>query len=168
MEPIRSVAEILEPCNGKTSESVRLELGKQMKHVQENFTAAGDQEMVKNVLSYTGGFWNGLFTCYDYPYIPRTNNDLERFFRNTKKKHRRTTGLRSWNEYILRCGEYIVFVDDALQQTDIIQRLSGVSYEVYKAEAKQWKLRLSESTKRRQFRNAPLEYLKRVELKWMR
>jgi hypothetical protein len=167
MGPIRSIAEILEPSHDKTSDSVRLELGKQIKHVQENFTLEGDRDMVKSVLSYTEGFWNGLFTCYDHPYMPRTNNDLERFFRNTKKKHRRTTGLRSWNEYILRSGEYIVFVDDALQQTDIVQRLSRVSYDAYKAEARQWRLRLSESTKRRQFRNDPLTYLNKVELKWM-
>ncbi|WAH37544.1 hypothetical protein [Alicyclobacillus dauci] len=167
MQPIKSIAAILEPSHDKTSDSVRLELAKQLKNVRENFTAVGDEEMVKTVLSYTDGFWNGLFTCYDHSYMPRTNNDLERFFRNTKKKHRRTTGLRSWNEYILRCGEYIVFVDDALQQTDIVQRLSSVSYDMYKAEVKQWRLRLSESTKRRQFRNDPMAYLKKVEFKWM-
>ncbi len=167
MVPIRSIAKALEPSNNKTSESVRLELTAQLKVMQDTFTAKGDQEMVKIILTYTKGFWNGLFTYYDYPYMPRTNNDLERFFRNTKKKHRRTTGLRSWNEYILRYGDYIVFVDDALRQKDIVQRLSNVPYETYKTQANQWRMHLTESTKRRQFRNDPSAYLKKAELKWM-
>lgn len=49
-------------------------------------------DILTNFVSYTKGFWKGMFTCYDYPHVPRTNNDHERFFRQTKTRHRRMTG----------------------------------------------------------------------------
>jgi hypothetical protein len=136
--------------------------------VEQTYTEEKDQPMVKTLKSYTKGFWKGLFTCYDHPHVPRTNNDHERFFRRMKTRHRRMTGLRSWNEYILRNGEFIVFVDDALNQSDIIRRLSMVSYENFKKIRKQWHERLSESTKRRRFRKDPISYLRELEEKFVR
>lgn len=62
------------------------------------------------------------------------------------------TGRRSWNEYILRNGEYIVLVDDALRQKDLSDRLSLVSYENYKQQKQHWNNRLKESVLRRRFR----------------
>lgn len=44
------------------------------------------------------------------------------------------TGLRSWNEYILRNGEMVVFVDDALRQNDLVSRLQAVSYLAFRDE----------------------------------
>jgi CRP-like cAMP-binding protein len=141
-----------------------------MKHllqwVEQNYTEEQDQFMVQNLMKYTKGFWKGLFTCYDHPYIPRTNNDHERFFRQTKTRHRRMTGLRSWNEYILRSGEMVVLVDDALKQEDLIKRLQSVDYTSYKAVRKHWSIRLKEATKRRQFRKNPETYLHKIEEKY--
>ncbi|MEF3308829.1 transposase, partial [Paenibacillus sp. GYB004] len=102
--------------------------------VEQTYTKESDQPMVKNFMSYTKGFWKGLFTCYDHPHLPRTNNDHERFFRKTKTRHRRMTGLRSWNEYIIRSGEFVVFVDDALRQKDLLERLQSVSYQTFREE----------------------------------
>jgi hypothetical protein len=76
-------------------------------------------------------------TCYDHYYIPRTNNDLEQFFRRMKACHRRITGLRNWNSYIVRNGEMIVLADDALRQEHVISRLHSVSRKA------QWDQRLT-------------------------
>lgn len=134
--------------------------------VEQTYTEESDQPMVLNLNSYTKGFWKGLFTCYDHPHVPRTNNDHERFFRKTKTRHRRTTGLRSWNEYIVRSGEFVVFVDDALRQKDILKRLQSVSYAEFQKERKQWAVRLEETTKRRRFRRNPQKYLAEIENKY--
>ncbi|KWX85932.1 hypothetical protein AMQ83_21830 [Paenibacillus riograndensis] len=48
------------------------------------------------------------------------------FLSFSKTRHRRMTGLRSWNEYIVRSGELVVFVDDALRQKDLLTRLQNV------------------------------------------
>jgi len=37
-------------------------------------------------------YWPGLFHCYDVPSLPRTNNDLESCFRDTRRRLLRTTG----------------------------------------------------------------------------
>jgi hypothetical protein len=76
------------------------------------------------------------------------------------------TGRRSWNEYILRSGEYVVLVDDALQQEGLTDRLSLVSYENYKQQKIRWNNRLNESVLRRRFRKDPLAYLQKLESKY--
>jgi hypothetical protein len=76
------------------------------------------------------------------------------------------TGLRSWNEYILRSGEMVVFVDDALRQPNLLKRLQGVDYASFYAERKRWNSRLSEGAKRRRFRSNPEKYLQNTENKY--
>jgi hypothetical protein len=164
--PLHHVANILNPVVDQSSDSVRIHMQCLLKWVEQTYTEESDQPMVSNLKSYTNGFWKGLFTCYDHPHVPRTNNDHERFFRKTKTRHRRMTGLRSWNEYIVRSGEFVVFVDDALRQKDILSRLQSVSYEVFHAERQRWSERLEETTKRRRFRRNPAKYLKEAENKY--
>ncbi len=100
---------LLEPAPDQTSESVRFQMGHLLAWMQHHYNDPGDEVLVNNVLAYTKGFWNGLYTCYDTSHVPRTNIDHERFFRQTKTKHRRMTGRRSWNDYILSSGEFVVF-----------------------------------------------------------
>ena len=76
------------------------------------------------------------------------------------------TGLRSWNEYIVRSGEFVVFVDDALRQKDLLKRLQSVSYSVFREERIRWSNRLEETTKRRRFRRDPRKYLQEAESKY--
>jgi hypothetical protein len=164
--PVQYVANILEPEVDKSSDSVRFYLQHLLQWVEQTYTQEQDKLMVSNLRNYTKGFWKGLFTCYDHPHVPRTNNDHERFFRQTKTRHRRMTGLRSWNEYILRNGEMVVFVDDALRQKDILERLQSVDYQTFQAERQRWATRLLEGAKRRRFRSNPEKYLERVENKY--
>jgi hypothetical protein len=39
-------------------------------------------------------YWSGLFHCYEMPGLPRTNNDLESHFRDTRRRLLRTTGQK--------------------------------------------------------------------------
>lgn len=165
MEPIQRIVKALDPSEQKTSDSVREEMAHILEWLRNKYSRDTDTPMVRNVESYTKGFWKGLFTFYDHSYMPRTNNDHERFFRQTKTRHRRMTGRRSWNDYILRNGEYVVLVDDALKQTDLSERLSLVSYENYKQQRTQWNNRLNESVLRRRFRKDPMKYLQDLESK---
>lgn len=79
--------------------------------------------------------------------------------------HVRTTGRRSWNEYILRSGELVEFVDEALRQPNVIQRFQNADYEAFRAERQRWNARLVEGAKRRRFRTNPQKYLQDVENK---
>lgn len=166
MDPVWRIVQSLEPSPEKTSESVRHEMSGILEWLEHSYTLEADLPMVRNVSSYTKGFWKGLFSCYDHSFLPRTNNDHERFYRQTKTRHRRMTGRRSWNEYILRNGEYIVLVDDALKQKDLSARLGLVPYKSYKEQRTQWNARLTESVLRRRFRRNPESYLKQLEEKF--
>ncbi|MBP1988693.1 hypothetical protein [Paenibacillus eucommiae] len=134
--------------------------------VKETYTQESDAPMVDNLFRYSKGFWKGLFICYDHYYVPRTNNDLEQFFRQTKACHRRITGLRNWNRYIMRNGEMIVLVQDALRQSHVISRLRSVSFEAYKDCKQRWDNRLSGAIQRKRFNRDPDAYLSGLEHKW--
>ncbi|PWW01124.1 hypothetical protein DFQ01_11013 [Paenibacillus cellulosilyticus] len=58
----------------------------------------------------------------------------------------------SWNEYIVRSGEFVVFVDDALRQQNLLKRLQDGSYDTFRKERERWSKRLEEPTKRSRFR----------------
>jgi len=166
VEPLHHMASLLTPDVDKSSETVEWEVTNLLAWVKQTYTKESDAIMVDNLLNYSRGFWKGLFTCYDHYYIPRTNNDLERFFRQTKASHRRITGLRNWNTYINRNGEMIVLVDDALRQEHVISRLRSVPFDSYKAKKEQWDSRLSGVIQRKRFNKNPEQYLNDLEQKW--
>jgi hypothetical protein len=165
-KPISHIAKVLEPDIDKTSETVEWELAHVLEWLKQTYTKEEDAAMVDNVIRYSRGFWKGLFPCYDYYYIPRTNNELEQFFRQTKACHRRITGLRNWNNYIVRNGEMIVLVSDALRQKHVISRLRTVSYENYNERKAKWNKRLFGSIQRRRFNRDPALYLLNLEDLW--
>jgi Transposase, Mutator family len=47
-------------------------------------------------------YWPGLFYCYDVPGLPRTNNDLESHFRDTRRRLLRTTGQQGQTQRTLQ------------------------------------------------------------------
>ena len=164
---IRRIATILEPSKRKTSRSVQTRLSGYLKETEKKLTKEEDAEVIANLKRYSNGFWKGLFACYDHPILPRTNNDHELFFRKIKRRHRRITGQRSWNRYIRRHGEYIVFAEDAIDDPNIIERLNLVSHESYYKEMNSWKERTDEHVKRYQYKRNPVDFLKNVEEKWL-
>lgn len=165
-KPLEHIAAILEPDSDKTSATVQWEMTMLLDWMKQTYTEEGDTWVVDNILRYSKGFWRGLFTCYDEYHIPRTNNDLEQFFRQTKACHRRITGLRNWNTYIQRNGEMIVLVSDALKQKHMMARLCSVAYDSYKVRRAEWNSRLAEHVERRRYNRNPDGYLERLEQEW--
>jgi len=47
-------------------------------------------------------YWPGLFHCYDVPGLPRTNNELESHFRDTRRRLLRTTGQQGLTQRTLQ------------------------------------------------------------------
>ena len=163
---VLAIARILEPAPHKTGRSVEQALFQYLNETEATLTQAFDQPFVDNLKKYSQGFWKGLFTCYDHPLIPRTNNDLELFIKGIKRKHRRITGLRHWNRYILRHGELIVFVENAINDPHVMSRLQSVSYEDYRKEWECWYNRIQEHRKQLRFRKNPQSYLQQLEDRW--
>jgi hypothetical protein len=51
-------------------------------------------EAATHFRSVTASYWPGLFTCYDVPDLPRTNNELEHYFGSARYLERRATGRK--------------------------------------------------------------------------
>jgi hypothetical protein len=47
-------------------------------------------------------YWPGLFHCYEIPGLPRTNNELESHFRETRRRLLRTTGQQGQTQRTLQ------------------------------------------------------------------
>ena len=71
-------------------------------------------------------YWPGLFHCYEVPSLPRTNNELESHFRETRRRLLRTTGQPGQTQRTLqRLGAWELLVhpltatrlQEALRQT---------------------------------------------------
>src|SRR5690606_40402010 len=118
-----------------TSSWVESRLGQYLAQVEKELNREDDLAFVDNLMRYSKGFWKGLFTFYDFPLLPRTNNDLELFFRRTKVRHSRITGSRTWNRYIDRHGENIVLDENVKNVILVMQKLQHATYSAYKTES---------------------------------
>jgi len=87
-------------------------------------------------------FWSGLFYTYGHDCIPRTNNDMERFIWELRKKWKRMTGctrVDEWIAYRAPTGIYmfnLIGSSPPLKElgfsVDVAEMLSSVSYESYR------------------------------------
>ena len=50
------------------------------------------QPAVAHFLTVSASYWPGLFSCYDVPGVPRTNNGLEQYFGSARYHQRRANG----------------------------------------------------------------------------
>lgn len=66
--------------------------------------------------------WPRLFACYAWPERYRTNNDLETFFGRLRTRQRQIHGRKSVHEFILRYGEWAVFIDPSETLDQVLQR----------------------------------------------
>lgn len=63
-----------------------------MTHQQDQLGALAPA--VEHFQKVTASYWDGLFLCYQVDGLPRTNNDLERFFGTARHIERRATGRK--------------------------------------------------------------------------
>lgn len=71
----KRIASIMEPAKNKTSSWVESRLKQHLNQIEKELNRDDDLAFVDNLLRYSKGFWKGLFTFYDYPFLPRTNNE---------------------------------------------------------------------------------------------
>ena len=83
------------------------------------------------------------------------------------KRHRRITGARTCNRYIIRHGTTIIFVENAINDPSTLQRILTVDYQAYKQEVSNWKARTSEYKRRFRFNKNPDEFLEKIENQWL-
>ena len=99
-------------------------------------------------------------------HVPASNNDLETFFKDMKHHHRRITGRKSVQEFILRYGPFAAFIDYAESFDDLLARLRQVKPNDFKQAhqaLQKVQLRLK---KLYRFRHHPDKYFHDLETRW--
>ena len=94
---LQKVADILDP-EGKPARSgdeVRQQLFQYLDDIKAKSELSPQrQEFYRTIRQTTLNYESGLFTCYDVPGLPRTNNDRESEFRDLTRRLLRTTGQK--------------------------------------------------------------------------
>ncbi len=110
--------------------------------------------------------WRRLFVCYAWPERYRTNNDLETYFSRLRTRQRRVQGHKSVHEFILRYGEWAIYVDDAESFEQVLVRFQQFEQQKFDSEY----ARFLKVQKRFQilyrFRHHPQQCLTQLEQQW--
>jgi hypothetical protein len=79
------------------------------------------------MLSTSRIFGSKIFSCYDHPDLPRTDNDLEGVFRDTRRHERLITGHKSTARRTVRDGPFLLpALQLARRGSPSVEQLSGV------------------------------------------
>ena len=82
-----------------------------------------DAAVVAHISATFAQRWPRLFACYAWPERYRTNNELETFFGRLRTRQRQTTGHKATHDFLLRYGEWAVFVDPRESFAQVLSRL---------------------------------------------
>jgi hypothetical protein len=109
-----------------------------------------------------------LYHCYDVPGLPRTNNDLEQFYRQLKAGERRITGHRRSDSFVVRVGGFAAYAVTAsrLPEAVLQERLSDVPAKDWQQERANLHTTQERQAKMRRFRVHRATYLADLEARW--
>jgi hypothetical protein len=81
-----------------------------------------DATVVTHICATFRQRWPRLFACYAWPERYRTNNALETFFGRLRTRQRQIHGRKSVHEFIIRYGEWAIFIDPTESFEQVLQR----------------------------------------------
>jgi hypothetical protein len=102
---LRDIAYILEPVTTPTLRAADIagQLRSYLDTVQRQLKATPTLETFgRHLDTVSRSYWPGLFHCYEVPGLPRTNNELESHFRETRRRLLRTTGQQGQTQRTLQ------------------------------------------------------------------
>jgi len=153
------------PTRQSVSQAVDQYLKDLLDTVQHSGTPE-DQEVAKQVNQIFRNLWSGLFICYDVAGLPRTNNDLEQFIRRIKMGQRRISGRKNVQDFILRYGSFVAFVDYAESVEPLCKRLALVSQADFLKERNALNMMVVKEQKIYRFRFHRKTFLADLEIRW--
>jgi hypothetical protein len=152
-----------------TGQHVAQEVDRYLKNLVQQTIADGnleDQKVAAHIETKFRNYWWGLFHCYDVEGLPRTNNELERFLRRIKMGQRRISGRKNMQDFIIRYGSYVAFIDYPESLADLLRWLERVSQDDFLRERKALDAIFLREQKRYRFRHKRIAYLKGLEDHW--
>lgn len=119
-----------------------------------------------SLFALTDRYWTGLFPCYDIPGLPRTNNDLESLFGQTKRQFRRRLGISQLREPLLRHAAWTILQIEAASPAELQQELDRVEVAHYQRERKRYDQRQEQFRHRHRWRHQRDAVLKQRIADW--
>jgi len=155
------------PTRQNVSQAVDRYLAELLDHVAQ-CGEAEDQAAAYQINQIFRHLWWGLFTCYEVEGLPRTNNDLEQFIRRIKMGQRRISGRKNVQDFILRYGSFVAFVDYAESEEELHNRLAQVCQEDFLEERSALNMIVVKEQKIHRFRHHRQAFLSDLEMRWER
>jgi hypothetical protein len=126
------------------------------------------QEKAASVGTVLGRLGAGLYHCYDVPGLPRTDNDLEHFYRQLKAGERRATGHRRSDAFVVRVGGFAAYAVAASTHSehDLCEQLATVPAHRYQASRLALRATHERQTQMHRFHLRPHRYLSDLEARW--
>ncbi len=123
---------------------------------------------VQHLVTVLRRLGHGLYHCYDVPGLPRTDNDLEQFYRRVKTLERRITGHKRSDAFVVRVGGFAVYATaaSATAEAELLRQLAAVPAEAWQAERLMLWTTEARQTKMRRFRLHRTAYLADLEARW--
>jgi hypothetical protein len=103
-------------------------------------------------LKVTKSYWKGLFWCYRFPDLPRTNNDLEHHFSSVRYGERRASGRKGASPAMVVRGSVRTVAA-------VVTPPEGfVAHDIRPADPERWRALRASLEKRRESRRAQLRF----------
>jgi hypothetical protein len=116
----------------------------------------------KHVLALTERYAPGLFHCYDFPGLPRTNNDLESLFGRLRRQTLLTSGPYHARQRLHEEGAWLL-IDTVRNEREQLLRLQAVPWEDWRQERQRFQKHRATFTDNRRFRRHSSDYLAKLE-----
>jgi hypothetical protein len=120
----------------------------------------------QHLLQLSESYWQGLFPCYDIVGLPRTNNNLEGLYGQTKRQVRRQTGLQQLRRPLQYHGAWLIYTSHDETAAQLHTRLAQVPLQAYQAERARWRARQTLFRQRHRWRHHRTEVLAELETAW--
>jgi hypothetical protein len=134
----------------------------------EGRVPAGLEPPVEHLVTVLRRLGDGLYHCYDVPGLPRTDNDLEQFYRRVKALERRITGHKRSAAFVVRVGGFAVYATAASHtaENELRRPMAAVPAAAGQAERARLWANQERQTKMRRFRLHRAAYLADLEARW--
>jgi hypothetical protein len=125
-----------------------------------------DADVVAHICATFAQRWPRLFQCYAWPERWRTNNDLETFLGRLRTRQRQTHGRKSVHEFVIRYGEWAVFIDPTESYEQVLQRCRQFDQAQFDQEQARFRKVQHRLQVLYRFRHRPRCCLKALEDQW--
>jgi len=125
-----------------------------------------DASVVAHIAATFRQRWRRLFKCYAWPQRYRTNNDLETFFGRLRTRQRQIQGHKSVHEFVIRYGEWAVFIDTTESYEQLLHRFEQFDQAKFDQEHARFLKAQQRLQVLHRFRHRPRRCLKDLEQQW--